>query len=195
MRIVEHRTGGIFQSTHLRGGRPVQPTAACSSKTFQSPHPHGVRRQGDVLCLVGGRISILTPTRGRTESENTRHAGGQFQPTHPRGVRLGIGADVAVAGRISIHAPTRGAAAFGRAAADGGVISPPYKSRRQLKQEGPGARPFDLGAATSALHTGRGWGERPREGAAHQQPSYHLDFTFQSRSPCRVGGSSFSASS
>lgn len=68
VRIVEHRTGGIFQSTHLRGGRPVQPTAACSSKTFQSPHPHGVRRQGDVLCLVGGRISILTPTRGATRN-------------------------------------------------------------------------------------------------------------------------------
>ena len=77
----------------------------------------------------------------------------EFQSSHPRGVRLGIGADVAVAGRISIHAPARGAAAFGRAAADGGVISPPLQV----------AAPTEAGGA---------WGPSFRFGGSHIRPPH-----------------------
>ena len=81
-----------------------------SSASFQSTHPHGVRRPLRPAGCRGCALSIHAPARGATAA--TRASGPDldaFQSTHPHGVRRRFGEPAQETGELSIHAPARGA--------------------------------------------------------------------------------------
>ncbi len=92
--------------------------------TFQSTHPHGVRRllQKKEEDLSG--ISIHAPARGATTAFlKSGFSPNLFQSTHPHGVRLVYIISLHSFLCISIHAPARGATRVGKGDKKSGRIS------------------------------------------------------------------------
>ena len=79
--------GLLFNPRTYKGCDPSPPSVPCLPLSFQSTHPRGVRRVGDVVANPKLLVSIHAPTRGATES---------CKKSHKKDI-------------VSIHAPTRGA--------------------------------------------------------------------------------------
>ncbi len=80
-----------------------------SAFSFQSTHPHGVRRYQSGCGQSALRISIHAPARGATLQPLALRWPRIFQSTHPHGVRRRFCNLEASPLFISIHAPARGA--------------------------------------------------------------------------------------
>ena len=83
-------TSRVFQSTHPHGVRPFSSQNPLRPLLFQSTHPHGVRRIAPCRLYQSRHVSIHAPTRGATAVQRGGKGHGRFQSTHPHGVRLDI---------------------------------------------------------------------------------------------------------
>ena len=76
-----------FQSTHPHGVRRRYSSMTKRGDPFQSTHPHGVRLRMAFLHAQIRQVSIHAPTRGATHEYISAAAREEFQSTHPHGVR------------------------------------------------------------------------------------------------------------
>ena len=98
-----------FQSTHPHGVRRRKRKKRPRKRLFQSTHPHGVRPgtyENYSLCV---KFQSTHPHGVRHLVLDTVKTASSFQSTHPHGVRPGHDRRRAKLDGVSIHAPSRGA--------------------------------------------------------------------------------------
>ena len=110
----EIQKAGISIHAPQWGATPSSHAVASICSLFQSTHPSGVRRRGEIPHGVAPLFQSTHPSGvRRTFYINVQSPNG-FQSTHPSGVRRGDGVSEAERLDISIHAPQWGATGIAR---------------------------------------------------------------------------------
>ena len=86
--------------------------ATSTIRTFQSTHPHGVRRQCNHKDHFADLFQSTHPHGVRQKLTPSVVEKSEFQSTHPHGVRHNQQKQAIAKYAVSIHAPTRGATTF-----------------------------------------------------------------------------------